>query len=131
MSRLTFFSRLRLGLLPGDWLVVALGVVAVALLFQTLWQFEPANKLRIRQGDSVYATLSLNQTRSLEISGPLGVSKISIANGKVRFEQSPCHNQYCVHQGWLSKAGQVAVCLPNRVSIEMLGASKLYDSLNY
>lgn len=131
MWRLKSSSRLRLGLLPGDWLVIALGVIAVALLFQTLWQFEPANKLRIRQGDSVYATLSLDQTRSLEISGPLGVSTISIDHGKVRFQQSPCHNQYCVHQGWLSKAGQVAVCLPNRVSIELLGATKLYDSLSY
>ena len=131
MSKPTCFSRLRHGLLPGDWLVIALGLASVTLLFQTLWQFEPANKLRIRQGDSVYATLSLEQTRTLEIPGPLGISRIHIDHGKVRFEQSPCHNQYCVHQGWLSKAGQVAVCLPNRVSIELLGANKLYDSLNY
>lgn len=124
-------KRLRLGLLPGDWLVVALSLASVALLFHTLWHFDPASKLRIRQGDNVYATLSLDQERTLEISGPLGVSKISINRGKVRFEHSPCHNQYCVHQGWLNKAGQVAICLPNQVSIELLGADKLYDSLNY
>lgn len=101
------------------------------MLFHTLWQLEPANKLRIRQGNTVYATLSLDQNRTLEISGPLGVSRVSIEHGRVRFEQSPCNNQYCVHQGWLSKAGQVAACLPNRVSIELLGVNKLYDSLNY
>lgn len=131
MSILRFFKRQKLGMLPGDWLALVLSIIGVVLLFQTLWHFEPANKLRIRQGDDVYATLSLNQVRTLEISGPLGVSKISIEHGKVRFEHSPCHNQYCVHQGWLSKAGQVAVCLPNQVSIELLGADKLYDSLNY
>ena len=126
-----FFKRLEMGLLPGDLLVIGLSIIGVALLFHTLWQFEPANKLRIRQGDQVYATLSLDQVRTLEIPGPLGVSKVSIEQGKVRFEHSPCHNQYCVHQGWLSKMGQAAVCLPNQVSIELLGADKLYDSLNY
>jgi hypothetical protein len=131
MLRLAFFRYPKLGLLVGDWLTVVLGIATVALLFQTLWQYEPANKLRIRQGDNIYATLSLDQTRTLEIPGPLGISKISIAHGKVRFEQSPCHNQYCVHQGWLNKAGQVAACLPNQVSIELLGANRLYDSLNY
>lgn len=131
MSRLPFFSRLRLGLLAGDWLVVGLGMLVVALLFRTLWHTEPANKLRIRQGDSVYATLSLDQVRTLEIHGPLGISKVALNHGKVRFEQSPCHNQYCVHQGWLSKAGQAAICLPNQVSIELLGSDKLYDSLSY
>ena len=131
MMRLKFFKTHRLGLLPGDWLVVVLSIISVTLLFHTLWHFEPANKLRIRQGDKVYATLSLDQVRQLEIPGPLGISKISVDHGKVRFEHSPCHNQYCVHQGWLNKAGQAAICLPNQVSIEVLGADKLYDSLNY
>jgi hypothetical protein len=131
MSRLQFFSRFKPGLQAGDWLVVGLSIIVVAMLFRTLWHAEPASKLRIRQGDNVYATLSLDQSRSLEIHGPLGISKISIDQGKVRFEHSPCHNQYCVHQGWLNKAGQAAVCLPNQVSIELLGSNKLYDSLNY
>lgn len=131
MFRQKFFSQFKRTLLIGDWLVIALSALIVVALFATLWHTEPANKLRIRQGDSIYATLSLNQQRQLEISGPLGVSKIIIDNGKVRFEQSPCHNQYCVHQGWLHKAGQVAVCLPNQVSLELLGSKKLYDSLNY
>jgi len=127
----TFFSRVRPHLLVGDMVVITAGIVVVAVLFSRLWQFEPANKLRIHQGDMVYATLSLNQVRTLEVPGPLGISRISIDHGKVRFVESPCHNQYCVHQGWLKTAGQVAVCLPNQVSVELLGSKKLYDSLNY
>ena len=34
-------------------------------------------------------------------------------------------------QGWLSHAGQASFCLPNRVSIRLMGASPSYDSLNY
>jgi hypothetical protein len=115
---------------PGDWLVFMFGLGVVIWLFITLWSNEPAAKVRIRNGDHIFATLSLNQQRTLQVPGPLGTSRIVINNGMVRFEESPCRNQYCVHQGWLNKAGQVAICLPNHVSIELLG-NKTYDSLNY
>jgi len=36
-----------------------------------------------------------------------------------------------VRQGWLEQAGEVAVCLPNEVSVELAGSRKKYDSLNY
>lgn len=117
--------------LPGDWLIVAAGLALVVVLFATLWQGNHAAKLRIRQGDHVYAMLSLAQQRTLEIEGPLGISRIVIDHGRVRFERSPCTNQYCVHQGWLRHAGEVAICLPNRISLELLGGKKAYDSLNY
>lgn len=127
MSRWKSFPRP----LPGDWLVLGVAALAVAVLFATLWHPEHAARLRIRSGDSVYGSYSLNQDRTLEISGPLGVSRVVIEQGRVRFLSSPCRNQYCVHQGWLQRAGQVAVCLPNRVSLELLGGEKGYDSLNY
>ncbi|MGZ8251272.1 MAG: NusG domain II-containing protein [Methylophilaceae bacterium] len=127
MFRLKHFSKP----LPGDWLVIAVSLLMIAILFKTLWHNERAAKLQIRQGSAIYATLSLDQERSLEIPGPLGKSRVVIAHGQVRFEHSPCNNQYCVHQGWLNRAGQVAICLPNRISLELLGAKKTYDSLNY
>ncbi len=106
-------------------------IVLVVLLFKSLWHHERAAKLQIRQGDAIFATLSLDQERTLDVAGPLGQSRIVIHHGQVRFEHSPCRNQYCVHQGWLSRVGQVAVCLPNRVSLELIGSQKPYDSLNY
>ena len=122
--------RASIKLKAGDSVVIMLALVVVIGLFVALWSNEPAGKVRIRNGDKIYATLSLNQQRTLEIHGALGVSRITIHNGHVRFESSPCRNQYCVHQGWLHRAGQVAICLPNHISIELLG-KKSYDSLNY
>ena len=118
-------------LLLGDYLIIALGLLLVVYLFKTLWHSEHAAKLQLRQGNQIVATLSLNQDRLIDVAGPLGVSKIEIKQGKVRFLSSPCANQYCVHQGWLHHAGQAAICLPNRVSLELLGTQKSYDSLNY
>ena len=132
MSRLKSFSKQSFPKpLLGDWLVIIVSLILVVGAFQTLWHSEHAAKLRIRQGDAIYATLSLDQERAIDIHGPLGNSRIVIHHGQVRFEHSPCTNQYCVHQGWLSRAGQVAICLPNQVSLELLGSNKPYDSLNY
>lgn len=127
MSRWTSFPKP----LPGDWLVLAAGLLAVAALFATLWHPEHAARLQIRDQHGVFATYSLAQDRSIDVPGPLGINRVVIAQGRVRFTQSPCRNQYCVHQGWLQHAGEVAVCLPNRVSVELLGGERPYDSLNY
>jgi hypothetical protein len=117
--------------LVGDWLVIIASVVAVIFMFQQFWSNEQASKLKIRQGNQFIGTYDLNQTRELKIHGALGDSLISIQAGKVRFRQSPCNNQYCVHQGWLSRAGQVAICIPNQISLQLMGAKSSYDSLNY
>jgi hypothetical protein len=118
-------------LLIGDWLVLVTCTLCVIYLFQTLWTNEHAAKVQIRLEDKIYATYSLNQQRDITIHGKLGDAVISISKGKARFAKSPCHTQYCVHQGWLTKAGQVAICLPNQISLELLGKTKPYDSLNY
>lgn len=132
-----YTKHIRPKLLIGDWLVVIFGLYGVILLFSTLWQNNPAAKLQIRQGDNIVGTYTLNQNRTIHVQGPLGESIIQISipgknqEGNVRFVQSPCHGQYCVHQGWLKHAGQIAVCLPNQVSIELIGEKKPYDTLNY
>jgi hypothetical protein len=118
-------------LLWGDWLIILISIGFIAWLFQSLWQNQPATKLLIRQGDAIYGTFSLNQTKTLHVHGSIGQATITIQQGKVRFQHSPCSNQYCVHQGWLNKMGQVAICLPNQLSIELLGAKKPFDTLNY
>lgn len=115
----------------GDWLVALVGVALVIWLFQALWHSEHAAKVQIRLGDKIYGTYSLNQKRDIHVHGPIGEAIIQIANGRARFALSPCTNQYCIHQGWLNHAGQAAICLPNQISLELLGENKPYDSLNY
>jgi hypothetical protein len=117
--------------LIGDWIILLSSLILIIVLFKTLWHTEVATKLQVRQGNKIYASYSLNQSRQLIVHGPLGDTKIAIENGRVRFVSSPCQNQYCVHQGWLTHGGQIAICLPNQMSIELIGQSPVYDSLNY
>lgn len=115
----------------GDWITLLSGAVVTVLLFQSLWTHESATKVQVRLGDKIFATYDLNLQRELRLRGALGETVIDIADGKVRFKKSPCQNQYCVHQGWLTRSGQVAICLPNHVTLELIGSNKPYDTLNY
>jgi hypothetical protein len=116
---------------PGDWLVALIGTTITAWLFATLWQGHAADKAIVRSGGKIVAELSLAENRSFLASGPLGTSRIEINNRRARVAEDPSPRQYCVKQGWLSQAGEAALCLPNQISLELTGAKKLYDSLNY
>lgn len=116
---------------PGDWLVLLAGMIITAWLFATLWQGHEADKAVVRSGGKVVVELSLSENRSYFAHGPLGTSRIEISNRRARVAEDPSPRQYCVKQGWLSQAGEAALCLPNQISLELTGAKKLYDSLSY
>jgi len=115
----------------GDWLTLLLGSIFVALLTFKLWSGDLADKAIIRSGGKIFREVPLSRDQQIEVPGPLGVSIISIQNRKARIASDPSPRQYCVRQGWLQQAGEIALCLPNQVSVELAGSRKKYDSLNY
>jgi hypothetical protein len=116
---------------PGDWLTLLLGGIFVVLLTHKLWSGEFADKAIIRSGGKVFREIPLSQDQQIEVRGPLGISIIAIHDRKARIASDPGPRQYCVRQGWLQQAGEIALCLPNQVSVELVGSRKKYDSLNY
>ena len=115
----------------GDWFTLLLGALLTAFLAATLWQGGAADKAVIRSGGKVFSIVPLSRDQLIAVPGPLGISQIAIHNRQVRIATDPSPRQYCVRQGWLKQAGEVAVCLPNQVSVELGGRRKNYDSLNY
>lgn len=116
---------------PGDWLTLLCGALFSAWLTATLWQGGAADKAIIRSGGSIFREVSLSRNQVIEVPGPLGISRIAVRDREVRVTSDPGPRQYCVHQGWLKQAGEIAICLPNQVSVELGGGNRTYDSLNY
>jgi hypothetical protein len=46
---------------------------------------------------------------------------ITLRGGKARVLRSPCADKRCVKAGWRSRPGDMAVCLPQRVAIQVKG----------
>ena len=40
----------------------------------------------------------------------------------MRFVESQCYDHTCERTGWVSRVGDTAVCLPNRMMIKIVGA---------
>ncbi len=116
---------------PGDWLILLLGAGIIGLMIQVFWQGGQANTVIIRAGGKVFLEAPLSRDREIEVPGPLGQTRVLIEKGRARVAADPSPRQYCVKQGWLSQAGEVAVCLPNEISVELSGGTNRYDSLNY
>lgn len=124
-------AELRQLLRPGDWLTLALALCACIQLAPLLWQGGTAEKAIIKRDGEIVAEVSLHSPRQLEIPGPLGLTIIEIQPGRARVLSDPGPRQYCVHQGWLSRANAIAICAPNHISLTLRGREAAYDSLNY
>ena len=118
-----------LRLRPGDLAIVALVLAiagGVALCFLP------------RTGGTVYAEIyqddvlikrgaladGLHETLTIEGAA---VNEICIDGQTVCFSESTCPDQVCVRSGLLTRAGQTAVCLPNRVIVRLTGGEPEVD----
>jgi len=115
----------------GDSLILLLGFLFTIWLATTFWQGGIADKAIIRSGGKIFRVVPLDQDIKISVTGPLGISIISIHNHQARIVSDPSPRQYCVRQGWLKNSGEIAICLPNEVSVELTGGQKKYDSLSY
>ena len=116
---------------PGDWLVLLLGIGLVAGSVPLFWQGGLADRAIVRQEGKVFAEVDLKARRQLEVPGPLGTTVIAVEPGRARVVADPGPRQYCVKQGWLMRPGEIAICAPNRVSLQITGRTKVYDSISY
>ena len=115
----------------GDWLTLLLGALFTAWLAATLWAGGAPNKAVIRASGQLFAEARLDAQRRIVVPGPLGNSIVEIEPGRVRVAADPSPRQLCVKQGWLTHAGDAALCLPNQLSVELAGARRRFDSLSY
>ena len=114
---IVFFSCLALGLAAVSWL--------------TRQGAAGEKYAEITVDGLVTETIPLDQEGTRSPAGRPGI-RISVRGGKVGFVHSDCPDKICVHSGFLSIPGQVAVCLPNRVVLRVAsrGASEI-DSVAY
>ncbi len=123
--------RWRALLAPGDWLLCAIAALLCAYSFPLFWRGGAGEKAVVRRAGEVVAELDLSRTRSIAVQGALGTTTIAVDRHRVRVVTDPGIHQYCVRQGWLSRAGEIAICAPNQISVQVVGGKEPYDSLSY
>jgi hypothetical protein len=107
----------------GDLLAIGIAALFIGALFAHLWQPPaPASAFELRVGGRLVARHALSPDRDIGVTGRIGAVTLRVADGRVRFLRSGCRNQVCVHSGWLAHRGDSAACLPNRISLTLVGS---------
>lgn len=111
--------------------MLALASALTAGLFLNAWTKPAGNTLVVRAQGKVMVRTGLKRDADYTVSGSLGLSRIEVRHGRARVAADPGPRQVCVKQGWVSRAGEAALCLANQVSLEIGGTEKAFDSVSY
>lgn len=120
----------------SDTIVILSMIALLFFVYYSYWSFnndqnQDNNYAQISITGSPQQQFSLHQNKTYTISGRVGNTVIQIKNKKIRFVNSPCTKKYCIHSGWLKRAGSIAACIPNGVSINIKSTKNLFDAINF
>ena len=116
-------------------LILVLAIAAVACVGLVATRLMGANTnadtatVVIREGEQNVYELPLSQNTTKSVTTDLGTNLIEIKDGRVHVEEADCPNQDCVHQGWIDAAGEQIVCLPHKLTVDIVdeSAKATYD----
>lgn len=69
--------------------------------------------------------------KTIDINTEFGYNKIEFGNQKVRVVEADCPNKLDVKQGWISSTGEVIVCLPNRLVVQITTENQENENVDY
>jgi len=75
-------------------------------------------------GDRVLFVAPLDQPGEVELAGPLGPTRLVIDNQGARIAESSCALKVCMGMGPARRPGDLLVCLPNRILVEVEGQTE-------
>lgn len=119
----------------GDKILIIIILFAIALGYGIRWY----NDYKYRNSESIvsieidgklYKSFDLKKAKDEVILLPLKDdehSEVEFKQGKVRIKYADCPDKICVKTGWISKPGEMIVCIPYKVVIRISGQRQDVD----
>ena len=112
-------------------LFIVLLAFGFAMLFFTIRAASsPGEQVVINVDGTEYGRYPLDRDRVIEIQNGNRLNIVTIKDGGVSMTYSTCKNQICVHEGEVTAPGQLIVCLPNYVIVEIEGGEGSDEALD-
>lgn len=84
----------------------------------------------VRQGQKIIGSYSLKEDAEYEVSTFYGSNILVIDDGKAYVKDATCNDHICMKTGKISKNGEMIICLPNELFIEITdGEDGEYDAV--
>jgi hypothetical protein len=102
-------------------LLAAVAASAAFLLFQGPKARAPV--ARITRDGVLLEEIDLDRVaepRSFTLEDGSGTNTVQVERGRIRVSAADCPDQVCVKQGWISGGAVPIICLPHRLTIEIV-----------
>lgn len=114
----------------GDFVIIGVVLALAAAIAAVLALGTSGDRLyaEVWQDNALVERVELIDSTDRTID--LGGHNVIVLSGRTAAMQSAdCRDQVCVRTGTLTRAGQVAVCLPNRVVLRITGETSEIDAI--
>ena len=101
-------------------LIAAILTLALAAFLAVELSKKPGAEVVVAVDGAEIARYSLLEDGTYVLNG--GTNTLRIEGGVAFLTDATCPDRLCVHQGKISKTGQVITCLPNKLTVTVRGA---------
>lgn len=108
------------------YLIVLITIVSLSSMFyiKNIATNAGENYISIEINGEEYKKITFsndNKLRYLDIKTKYGYNKLEIYKEKVRIVEASCPDKLDIKQGFIEDIGEMIVCLPNRMVVEIKG----------
>ena len=100
-------------------LVLVFILVGISAFFVLKLSRAEGEAVRVQVDGETVAEYPLDKDGEYPING--GSNVLVVKDGEAYMKSADCPDRLCVKSGRISRAGEQIICLPNRVSVEVLG----------
>ncbi|MFY9197953.1 MAG: NusG domain II-containing protein [Acutalibacteraceae bacterium] len=105
-------------------IVIVIFICIVLFLPNFLNRNSSAVAVVYKNGKEVQRISLDSVAKSYEINlGTEPANILLVEKGRICYKSATCHDKLCVKQGWLSKSGDTAACLPSKTLVVIEGQS--------
>jgi len=108
---------------PADYIIILFSVFIVFLSFLFSVQHNKGELSAVIEASGKKYIYPVSENNIITVTGPVGKTVISIKENQVYISDSDCRDKICLSMGKISKPGQWAACLPNRVFVKIIAKS--------
>ncbi len=105
-------------------LILVAGVICAALFF---WRFQlqgSGASVTVEVDGEVFGTYPLGKDQVIPIND---TNVLTISDGEAYMSEAACPDKLCINMGHIRADGEMIVCLPNRVVIQVVDESTEED----
>lgn len=109
-----------------DFILIGIILFIIAISFGANYMLNSsdADKIEIYVDNKLYKTYSINANEEINIETDNGYNIVKIHDHGVEVTEASCPDEVCIHSGFITKASESIVCLPNKVNIKIISLNE-------